>query len=107
MSFQQLLPIVTVHAAFTEMLTLVMLVLIMEQSRQPFYIAVVRVLALLGYHQVYSWYFASFFTYSVHDYAIFFPTEYVYSQIWVLPLKVVEIDVGKSIPVKFRPSSVG
>jgi len=69
---------VAMQTTFTEIFSPFILVLIKQESIEPFHIAVVRVLPLLDNHQVYSLNIAVFFADSMHNHTVFFPTKYVY-----------------------------
>jgi len=73
------------------MFALVVAVLVIQQRRQPLNVAVVRVVSLLGCHQVDSWYVSFFFTYPVNDHLLFILSEHVYCKVRILAFKPVNL----------------
>jgi len=107
--FQQLRCRVNVQAAFAEMFAAVMPSLVIQQRFQPSHEGIMGFFVVLYQHQVDSREASLFFAEPMHDHALFFPAKHASSQMRFCfsSLFICDAGVGKSIPVKFSPSSVG
>ena len=105
MSFEQLRCRVAVQTAFAEMFAAGIPALVVQESVQPSHESIL----ILNEHQVYSRDAALFFAEPMNDHALFSQPNTIIGRCGLCfsSLFICDMGVGKSIPVKFIPSSMG
>ena len=90
---QQVLSSKTIHAQHAVVFCVVGFALIVKQSGHPFYITIMLFFTRLNQHHFYPRHAFFFFTYPMHNHTIIFifPAKYVYCEVFVLRLKLVNL----------------
>ena len=105
--FQQILPCVAVQASLAEVLAPAVLTLVIEEAIKVIDPGEVMLTGFLDRQQIYAGHSIWLGAEPVNSHALI-PTKYVNGQVIQLPhFWDLEMGVGASIPLKFRPASVG